>query len=428
MTSSGHTDTFGNVLDHVGYARGAILASSVDEAKRLQHAQAITADRVRNHGVESIAIFTGNQRDFPLTPEDLDGLAEEWVGPSLYAELLREVGSTHLGGDDSTAVAVFNRTSAGIVASILALAKERRFVSVVPDGGRSHASVLRGAWLARAEVSEVSVAEDWQSEISRVGPSLVIVTPVTSSLERIEDSDIRKVVNFSRQKNIPVLLDEAYGARLRTVLHGGSPSLSFGANLAITNCDKAGMPGPRAGIMAGDAELVLEVQAAASELGMEARAPIAAAALRALQAYSPTDLETEARMGAELSDALEQNLPVSVRRSDLGPMIHEDDVHRVVCEIACVDPSDCGLVPAETATAVGMVLLRDHGILTVNTHGQPGARVSFRLKPTLDAIRRAGGVEAVISAVTQSIRVVASMISNHGAIRGLITGEVAEVA
>jgi L-seryl-tRNA(Ser) seleniumtransferase len=415
-------DAFGNAVDPVGYARGSVLSSSIAEAKRLQAGQRIAAGKVAERGANSIAVFTGNQRDFPLQPGDLSTLAEEWVGPSLYADALREVAIAHLGGRPDDAVAVFNRTSAGIVATILAHAKNGSVVSVVPNGARSHASVVRGSWLARAALQEVEAGADWAGVIAEVRPDLVIVTTVTSSLERMDDDITRAVVDAGRDAGAVTFLDEAYGARLRPVLHGGALGLTLGADIAVTNCDKAGLSGPRAGVLVGRPEHVTASIAAGSELGMEARAPIAAAAMRSLQEYDPEHLRAEAAAGQELAAQLGGLLGDVVSTSDLGPMVHEDDVHRIVHERAGVDPAASRFVPAETATVVGMLLLQQSGILTVNTHGQPGARVSLRLKPTLDAIRRAGGIDQIITAVDAALNGASDLLHTPDRFADLITG------
>lgn len=70
-----------------------------------------------------------------------------------------------------------------------------------------------------------------------------------------------------------------------------------------------------------------------------------------------------------------------------------------------------------------MVLLRDYGILTVNTHGQPGARVSLRLKPASNAIERVGGSDAIMAAVDESLNKVAALIHDKAALAELILGE-----
>ncbi|ASY60643.1 UPF0425 pyridoxal phosphate-dependent protein (plasmid) [Sinorhizobium sp. CCBAU 05631] len=408
----------------VGFARGRIITSSIEEAKRLRNGQAAAARRVRELGPRSIGVFTGNQRDFPVRPEDIATNCEEWVGPGLYAEELRTVAIEHLGGRDDDGCAIFNRTSAGIVATIAALAGGKAVLSVVPAGDRSHASVVRGSALAGVELREVTADKDWRSHIGDCG--LVIITTVTSALARLDDTLAIAVVEEARKAGAIVLLDEAYGARLRPVLHGGKKSLALGADLAITNCDKAGLSGPRAGVLVGRPGLVMAAAAKSAEYGMEARAPIAAAVLRSLQKFDPDHLTQEAAAGQELATALEASMGEGVvRRSDLGPMVDENAVLTVILERASVPANEIRIVPSEATSALGMLLLTDHGILTVNTHGQPGARVSLRLKPTLDALASVGGVSAVVYAVDACISKVAAIITDEGAMRKLILGDFA---
>jgi len=95
-------------------------------------------------------------RHFPVQPQDLNTLCEEWVGPGIFADQLRDVVADHMGGDRSTAAAVFNRTSGGIVSAVLALNGGKPVVSLVPAGDRSHASVVRGARLSNVLLHEVS--------------------------------------------------------------------------------------------------------------------------------------------------------------------------------------------------------------------------------------------------------------------------------
>ncbi|MEM8951467.1 MAG: aminotransferase class I/II-fold pyridoxal phosphate-dependent enzyme, partial [Pseudomonadota bacterium] len=243
-------DRFGNPLDpSVGYARGRYLASSADEIRRLRHAQAVAAEVIEERGPGAIGIFTGNPRYFPLKPDDLATYCEEWVGPGLFARELTEAAVDHLGGGD--AAVVTNRTSAGIIAAILALASAKPVISVKPDGDRSHTSVARGCRLAGVTLIEVDASEDIEPVLAREAPALVIVTTVTSTLARMSDEAAATAVQAAKAAGAVVFLDEAYGARLRPVLHGGAQSLTLGADLAITNADKAGLSGPRAGIIAG---------------------------------------------------------------------------------------------------------------------------------------------------------------------------------
>lgn len=417
-------DSFENPVDpEVGYARGTILRSSLEEAARLRNGQKVAGGRVRERGPGSIGVFTGNPRNFPVGVDDLDTLCEEWVGPGLYADDLRRVALDHFGAEPADAVTVLNRSSSAIIATIVALAGGRAVVSIAPPTGHSHVSVVRGCALAGVDWVEIQADADWRAAIDRARPALVVVTTVTSSLEMLDDAITLQVADHAHGTGAKVFLDEAYGARLRPVLHGGRLSLQLGADLSVTNSDKAGLSGPRGGIVVGRPGLVAAVSAKAGELGMEARAPIAAGVLRSLQAFKPEDLRAEAAAGQKIAVALEARLGQDqVRRTDLGPMVHEDHVLALVRERAG-GKVDRTIVPCEATAALGILLLRNHGILTVNTHGQPGARVSLRLKPTGDAVDRVGGIQAIVAAIDAQLDTVAGYLEDEAALSTLILGD-----
>ena len=226
----------------------------------------------------------------------------------------------------------------------------------------------------------------------------------------------------ARLRAVVTFLDDAYGARFRPVLHGGGASLSFGADLVITNADKAGLSGPRAGVLCGDPAALMPVQAKASELGMEARAPVAVGAMRSLQGFTPELLIQEAQDGQDLAAALEAVLGADrVTRSSLGPKVDEQDAMEIVLGMAGRDSAV--MVPAEVTAAVGMLMLRELGVVTVNTHGQPGGRVSIRLKPTSGAVARAGGAGAVAACLHGALREVATHLEDPDWFADLLFGE-----
>ncbi|MFY0622895.1 MAG: hypothetical protein JXQ89_14510 [Pelagimonas sp.] len=416
-------DQFGNEIDPgVGYARGSLLRSSADEVRRLAQAGRVAADFVAREGIDKIAICTGNLRFYPVAAADLPELCEEWVGPGLFGEELRQAAISHMGGDGDEAAAVVNRTSAGIVATVLAHSQGRPVLSLVPHGDRSHASVTRGAKLAGVPVVEAYDLPEVKRLLAAHVPSLMVITTVTSELAVLDDELTAAAVRLAKRAGCVVLLDEAYGARFRPVLHDGAPSLSFGADLVITNADKAGLSGPRAGVICGDPDALVPVQAKASELGMEARAPIAVGAMRSLQGFAPDLLIQEAQDGQDLAEALEQVLGKNyVTRSALGPKIDEQDALSIVLRQAKANKTD--RVPAEVTAAIGMIFLRDKGIVTVNTHGQPGGRVSIRLKPTSGAVSRAGGARAVAACLDAAIAEVASHLEDADWFSTLLFGE-----
>lgn len=418
------TDRFGNLIDPtVGYARGRHLASSADEVRRLRNGQRIAAEVVERRGAAAIAIFTGNLRHFPVASADLADLCEEWVGPGIFAEDLRRVAIGHLGGRPDDAVAALNRTSGGIVAAMLALSDGSAVVSFVPEGDRSHASVVRGCRLAGVELVECSDQRGLDAALDAHAPRLVVVTTVTSSLARLSDAASRGAIDSAHARGSLVFMDEAYGARLRPVLHDGSPSLELGGDLAITNTDKAGLSGPRAGVLVGREEPVVSVLAKASELGIEARAPIALGALRSLEAFDPEILRTEASDGADVADALEGTFgPLVVHRSDLGPSVGEEDVAEIVYGRTSESASVSGRpVPCEITAAIGMLLLQEHAVVTVNTHGQPGGRVSLRFKPTSGAVELIGA-DRLADAIEEAISRVAANLDDEVWMRSTLFG------
>lgn len=420
-SSASPHDAFGNPLDPtVGYARGQLLSSSADEVRRLRRAQMVAAERVAEHGLASIGVFTGNAREFPLTADELE-LAEEWIGPGRFADRLQAVAIDHLGGQPTDVAVVTNRTSGGIVAAVLALNEGRPVVSVVPDGDRSHASVIRGCALAGVELVETGGGGSVRDVIESTNPALVVITTVTSTLVRMPDDLTRSAVAAAHDHGATVFMDEAYGARLRPVLHDGAKSLELGGDLAITNTDKAGLSGPRGGVLVGREGPVLAVLARASELGIEARAPIALGAVRSLEGFAPELLLQEAADGAAVADALVARLgDEGLVRSDLGPSLAEDVVMQRALDRRGTDHTD--LVPCEVTAAVGMLLLRDHGVLTVNTHGQPGGRVSIRLKPTAGAAEAVGGAVALAAAVDGAIDTIAAKLSDLSWFEALLFG------
>jgi L-seryl-tRNA(Ser) seleniumtransferase len=310
---------------------------------------------------------------------------------------------------------VFNRGSAALVAAMIALAPGGRVVSLVPQGSRSHPSLRRGAALAGALFEEGSAMPPL------AGAALLAITTVTSSLARLPEEAITAAVAAGHAAGLPVLLDDAYGARIRTVLHGGAPGFSHGAALVVTNADKAGLPGPRAGIMAGDARLMARVIATASLLGMDARAPVALGVLRGLQSWSPDDLLHEAGQGRLLADALEARLGAGVvQRTDLGPLVSQEDVLALATARAGLNRPP--IVPVEATAALGMLLMESAGILTTNLAGQPGSHPALRLKPAGPALERCGGVAAVAAAVDSALDTLAALLTTPERLPKMLLG------
>jgi L-seryl-tRNA(Ser) seleniumtransferase len=417
------TDPFGNELDPaLGFARGNILGSPSDDLSRFLKAQDLVRQKVLRGKRGSLGIFTGNLRDFPIAPSDLP-MAEEWVGPAIFGQRLEDAIRLHLGASPTAETAVFNRTSGGLVAAVVAIATGGLVIALTQPPSSPHPSLFRGVSLARAEVRLVQTVDELTTLTSRRKPDLLVVTSVSSELDVIPNAELERAAEWSASHDIPCLLDDAYGARLRPVLFSGAKSLAFGATLAITNNDKVGLNGPRAGFMAGRRDLVRSIYACACELGQEARAPIALGVLTAIELYDPADLLEECRQAEIVSDALARVLGPSgddMRRTPLGPTLTADTILHIALSRAGRHAAQAQIVPCEASAALAMILLRDHGILLVAASGTPGARPSIRIKPTSGALNNVGGAAAVASSVNAALDELADKIDDPRAIRRLL--------
>lgn len=423
-TTQDAKDDFGNPIDPtVGYARGTILRSSTEENQRLVYGQRLATARLAEQGPASITVFTGNQRAFPALPDDLELRCEEWFGPGIILDELKANVIGHMDGSPDDDFALFNRSSAGIIALIAALAEGRPVVSGVPSGSRSHASVIRGCRIVQSALHEHDGFEDFRQALQIHQPRLVIITTVTSNLDRLDEETIAQMIQSAHKVGAIAFVDDAYGARIRPILHGGTSAMRLGADLAITNCDKAGLIGPRTGILIGRPDLVPKVAAKGAEFGMEARAPILLAAMRSLSSFTPDLLRDEQRLGSALTELMRQRFGEHiVASSDLGPIIDENDMLRLVLQRAGKPVDKADIVPAEATAALGALLLRDHGILTTNTHGQPGAKVSLRLRPTPEALERIGDMQKVVDVLDECIGKLADVLDDMNGMSKLILG------
>ena len=421
-------DSFGNPIDsETGYARGRILAGSRDEAARVAHARELARERILTHGFEGLFDFTGSPCDFPLQRPDSGPALREFPGAARFAPELARAGLQHMSGTDEHGVTVFNRTSAGIAAAVLALTRPNETVVSVTPGKPSHPSIRRATLLARNALVEVSGSMDAQSAIAATAGRLVIITGVSSELATLPSEEFKEAIATAKTAGRIVLVDDAYGARVRPLLLGQPAAIRAGADLAITSVQKAGLQGPRAGLLVGDAALVSLVVARASELGLEARAPLCLAVLRTLQRFKPDMLHGEARAGERLYEEVSRLFrPDGSAKSVLGPVVSEENILRTVLERAGYGASQYTCVPAEAGAALGMLLLRNHGVMTVTAIGMPGARASLRLKCSEQELDRFGGQTAVASAIDDSLERLGELMGDSSALSELLLGSAAK--
>jgi L-seryl-tRNA(Ser) seleniumtransferase len=416
-----HVNRFGHPIDPaVGYARGPILSSSLEEAKRRTHAMRLIQERATALGHDSFYNFTGLHRDYPAPPEKV-AWGEEWVGPAFFWDELVELAREHFGGAVNHEVAAFNRCSAGIISTCLALARPGSTVASVVPGDRSHPSIGRGVRLAGAQLRQTKEPSELGHWLGEGDVSLIVITGVSSELQILDQDVLLEAVKLGRGAGVPVLLDDAYGTRLRPIIFGGLRTLETGVDVGVTACDKAGLSGPRAGLMVGEPRLMEQIVAKAAELGLEARPPLALGIWASLRQFDPNHLREEVELGLEIYERLSERFgPDRVIRSALGASIPAEIVYELV---QATNGGGLSIVPAEVTAGIGLYWLEHHGIISVNALGQPGASIWLRFKPSPGELERFGGIPAMIQVLDKGLDFVAQRAHSVPEMERLILGK-----
>ena len=98
-----------------------------------------------------------------------------------------------------------------------------------------------------------------------------------------------------------------------------------------------------------------------------------------------------------------------------------DDVLEIALERAGLERAP--VVPYEASAALAMLLLRDHGVVTVAFAGIPPGTSSLMLKfiPP-ETLERFGGAQAYAEAIDSSLSKLAEQIGDEPALRRLLLG------
>jgi len=342
-----------------------IVNNSLDEVKKRESALKIIREIIDNGGRDSLYDVTGLSGGFIASEEELN-LLETYVGPAIFEDELQIAGKEHLGGEKVLAV---NRTSSGILASILALVEEGSHVSHFLAEFPAHPSIPRSCKIVGASYDEFIDIEKFNIPENT---SLVVVTGSTMDHKVIDEDLFKKVIDMAHEKDIPVLVDDASGARLRTAVFNQRKATGLGADLVVTSTDKL-MPGPRGGLMSGRADLIDEVKIKANQFGLEAQPPLILAMVNGIKNYTKENLLKAISRKDEFYSLLAEKYemfektPTGVRVSEES-LKNQLDILNIETELS---QKDCCFLWA-------MILLKDFGIITIPAVGMPGASASIR--------------------------------------------------
>ena len=328
---------------------------NISELNRLEKARALIRGVITEKGRKHLYDLTGIAGGFEIPKTDME-LLETYVGPAIFSEKLNEVGVLHFGGAPTIHKAVgFNRTSAAIFSTIMALSNTVKNVIHYVPKKPSHPSIPRSCKIFNLDYFESDDVDEILNKINE--KTLTIITGATMDHKIVDLEDLKKIISYCNEKNSIVFIDDASGARLR-LLYNQPPALELNADLAVTSTDKL-MNGPRAGLLCGKKELIDKIYAEGLKFGLEAQAPILAAMINALKNFKLDNLK-EALKRAE--------------NIDLNPLANAG----FECE-----KTPTGFIiknlSEEEYINIALKMLENYGIITITAAGMPGASKTLRI-------------------------------------------------
>jgi len=344
-----------------------LIKDSLDEMKKREVSLEVIKSIIDNSGRNSLYDLTGLSGGFLANQEELN-LLETYIGPAIFDEKLQTLGKAHLGGEKIFAV---NRTTSGILATILAIVKKDNYVVHFLPELPSHPSIPRSCTLVGANYLEFDDIGKLIANFPK-DVSLVVITGSTMDHKVISEDIFLKIINIAKKNNITVLVDDASGARLRTSIFKQKKAIDLGADLVITSTDKL-MDGPRGGIIAGSKILVDKIKVKANEFGLEAQGPSILAMANALKKYNGKSLINSISKKDNLLKLLENDFSM-FKSTPTGIMIQEDDLANEVRK--CI--TNFEIYNKDLNFVYGMILLKKHGIITIPAVSMPGASNTIR--------------------------------------------------
>jgi L-seryl-tRNA(Ser) seleniumtransferase len=383
------------------------LRSTADDLVKLRVAWREIARR-RAAG-EPVWNFTGLERGLNVELREL-ALMDDELAAALLSDRVRELGLAHLGGDpERHDVLVCNRLTAALVASHLVLVgPDDKVVGI--SAGYSHPAVRRAARLVGATFVDTTSLGELERALD--GAALLVVTRLAVTYEALDAEVVTGAVDLARQAGARVLVDDAGGARVAPAVFGQPRTLELGVDAGATGLDKYGTTGPRLGLLGGERGLVDEIRARAHELGLEARPMLLPAVVASLERYDPERVCELVACTNEVGVALCARLGELVYETPVTAQLRGEDV---LAHVGGEPP----LVPYEATAALAMLLLLDHGILTVHFAAVPPgtSALLFKFVPP-ELLAGFGGAERFAAAVESSLERLAGLDDWRGLLLG----------
>jgi len=339
-----------------------IVNNSLDEVKKRENALFIIKNFVENKGRNSLFDLTGLSGGFIASSSEIS-LLETYVGPAIFEDELQQVGIKHMGGEK---VLPLNRTSSGILATILTLVSKDSNVIHYLAKLPAHPSIPRSCKLVGANYFETDNFDEFSIPDNT---SLVVITGSTMDHKVIDVDEFKNIIEMAHKRNIPVMVDDASGARLRTVIFNQPKACDLGADIAITSTDKL-MPGPRGGLMAGRKDLIDEIKVKVNQFGLEAQPPAVLAMLNGIKNFKEDNLINSIKRKDELFELLCQSF-TNFEKTPTGVMISPEGISGEVNVSHNLSDNDLAFI-------LSFILLKDYGVITIPAVSMPGASATIR--------------------------------------------------
>lgn len=345
-----------------------LIKNSLDEMKKREISLKVIKSIIDKKGKNSLCDLTGLSGGFLAKQNDLN-LLETYIGPAIFEEELQIVGKEHLGGEKIFAA---NRTSSGILATILAIVKKNTSVIHFLPEFPSHPSIPRSCKLVGAKYLEFDNVDDFKNNFLE-DTSLVIITGSTMDHKILEIDDFKDIIGIAKNNNIPVLVDDASGARLRTAIYFQDKATDLGADLVVTSTDKL-MMGPRGGLMAGKSELIDKIKTKAHQFGLEAQPPSILAMVKGLEEYDENNLRKSLSKKEKLVILVDSSFSM-FEETPTGIMVSEKSLEKEVLLNNEINPN---ISSKDLCFLWAMILLKEENIITIPAVSMPGASPTIR--------------------------------------------------
>jgi L-seryl-tRNA(Ser) seleniumtransferase len=401
------------------YGYGSILTGSGDEARKSTQGRRMIRERVMALGKDSIYNLTGLVRTFPLQPQDLEPLENQFTYYTHFLGRAEALALRHTGADPEACSAVLcNRVSAAMLAIMLGTLKPGERVLSLVAQGRSHPSVQQAVEVTGATFHEVQGLAALERAMHDGPWRMLTITPLTPSMYHLPAADVAIAIGMAKAARLVVFVDDAH-MMARSVFYDEPVAFGLGAiDVAVWSLDKH-VPGPRGAAIVGRHDLMQSIMAQAFQLGLEAQSGHYVAMLRGMEAFDPAPIRQAGAFARALFQRLSATFGPRLYQGGPGVSFSADDFSEVVYERA--GTRQTALVPAEIAITGCFLLLQHHGVITIPITGYPGAAPTVRLMMHPDGGRL--GLDRLERAIDDTCERTAGLLQQPAAVRTLLLGE-----